>query len=349
MSSAPEFAELLERLGRVPPERIRLRPLPGTATEEDVLAALEAPRKRICELMDGVLVEKAAGFTESVLTAYVIALLDAFIRPRNLGVVTGPDGTIRLWAGRVRIPDVAFFSWDRMPGRRRPPEPIPTLAPDLAIEVLSISNTPAEMRLKRQDYFSVGVRLVWEVDPRARSVTVYTAADGGVLLGEADTLDGGAVLPALPCPCATYSPSWTARVEASEGARMQSMPHGTASRVGHAPHAGLLEETPGSSAPETAHWVPGDVVQGLVERHEHRSEVADLVPPIAMAPPHDLDLIALAGRTQAGDGPAVVLAEQRIALGGASDDDTAALRLVEGLDSGEEVVGLLRHGLCPVN
>jgi Uma2 family endonuclease len=189
------LAELHDRLGNVPLERIRLQPPPGTATEADVLAALEAPRKRICELVDGVLVEKTMGFTESTLASYLIVLLDAFVRPNNLGLVTSPDGTVRLWAGRVRIPDVAFFSWDRLPGRQRPREPVPTLAPDLAVEILSQSNTPREMLRKREDYFAVGVRLVWEVDPDTRTVHVYTGPEAVAVLTEADTVDGGAVLP----------------------------------------------------------------------------------------------------------------------------------------------------------
>jgi len=189
------LAELLERLGGIPLERIRFRPAPGTATEADVLVALEAPRKRVCELIDGVLVEKAMGYSESLLATLLIEVLNGFVRPRNLGLVTAPDGTLRLGAGRVRIPDVAFTSWDRMPGRRRPKQPIPDLAPDLSIEVLSRSNTRAEMRLKRQDYFTAGVSLVWEVDPEARTVSVYTAAEGPTILTEADTLDGGSVLP----------------------------------------------------------------------------------------------------------------------------------------------------------
>src|SRR6516164_215626 len=109
------LAELVERLGGIPLERIRLRPPPGTATEADVQAALEAPRKRLCELIDGVLVEKATGYTESVLASLLIELLNAFVRRNNLGLVTAPDGTIGLWAGRVRIPDLAFFPWDSMP------------------------------------------------------------------------------------------------------------------------------------------------------------------------------------------------------------------------------------------
>jgi Uma2 family endonuclease len=194
------LAELVERLGGIPLERIRFRPFPGTATEADVIAAMEAPRKRLCELIDGVLVEKAMGYSESVLATALIAALWSFVRPHNLGLVTAPDGTMRLWAGRVRMPDVAFTSWDRMPGRRRPPQPIPDLAPDLAVEVLSRSNTAAEMRLKRQDYFTARVRLVWEVDPEARTVSVYTAPDGPTVLTEADTLDGGGVLPGFTLP-----------------------------------------------------------------------------------------------------------------------------------------------------
>ena len=193
--------ELLERLGDIGPERIYMRPPPGTATEADVLAALEAPRKRICELIDGVLVEKAVGYRESVLAGYVYLMLEAFVRPRNLGLVTVPDGTIRLWAGRVRIPDVAFFSWDRFPDRRVPEEPIPTLAPDLAVEVLSVSNTPREMLFKREDYFRVGVRLAWEIDPRNRTACIYLSPEQpAAILTEAEVLDGSPVLPGFTLP-----------------------------------------------------------------------------------------------------------------------------------------------------
>src|SRR5262249_8918228 len=70
-AAAPEsmetLADLVDRLGEIPLERIRLHPPPGEATEEDLIAALEAPRKRICELVDGVLVEKPMGTREAIL------------------------------------------------------------------------------------------------------------------------------------------------------------------------------------------------------------------------------------------------------------------------------------------
>ena len=102
---------------------------------------------------------------------------------------------MRLFPGLVRIPDVAFVSCGRLPGGRRPKEPIPSLVPDLAVEVLSESNTVREMDRKRGEYFQAGVRLLWIVDPLARTVRVYISPDDVVALEESGTLTGVAVLP----------------------------------------------------------------------------------------------------------------------------------------------------------
>jgi Uma2 family endonuclease len=188
------LADLLDRLGGVPLDRIRFRPSPGTATVQDVID-IQQREGKLCELVEGVLLEKAVGYNESSLAAFLAGLLNSFVIPRNLGLVTGPDGTVELMADLVRIPDVAFTRWDRLPGRRRPTAPVPRLAPNLAVEVLSRSNTPGEMAVKRQDYFAAGVELVWEIAPNTRTVAVYTSVTDVTMLTAADTLDGGAVLP----------------------------------------------------------------------------------------------------------------------------------------------------------
>ena len=103
--------------------------------------------------------------------------------------------TVRLFPGLVRVPDVAFASWDRFPDRKLPEEPIPSLAPDLVIEVLSKSNTRAEMKRKRGEYFAVGVRVVWEVEPKRRTVSVYTPDGAVTVLKASQRLEGGDVLP----------------------------------------------------------------------------------------------------------------------------------------------------------
>jgi len=154
------LADLLEQLGGITPDRVRFRPAPGTATEEDVLAIRHSPERRLCEVVDGVLVEKAMGFRKSYLALVLASILWAFVEPRRLGLVVGADGMMRLMTGLVRIPDVAFISWDRLPNRRVPTEPLPDVAPNLAVEVLSTSNTPREMVRKRQEYFAAEVQVV---------------------------------------------------------------------------------------------------------------------------------------------------------------------------------------------
>jgi Uma2 family endonuclease len=88
-----------------------------------------------------------------------------------------------------------FASWDRFPGRKRPKVAVPELAPDLVVEVLSKGNTRAEMRRKLGEYFGAGVRLVWLVDPRKRTVRVHTSVQRSVVLKQGQLLDGGDVLP----------------------------------------------------------------------------------------------------------------------------------------------------------
>jgi Uma2 family endonuclease len=118
-----------------------------------------------------------------------------YLKSHDLGKVIGADGMMRIFPTMVRIPDVAFISWSRYPkGKRRRGE-IPVVVPDLVVEVLSKGNTPREMARKLDEYFRAGVNLVWYVDPRRRTVRVYTARDRSQLLHEDQVLDGGEVLP----------------------------------------------------------------------------------------------------------------------------------------------------------
>jgi Uma2 family endonuclease len=194
LADVASLGDLLKRLGNIPAERVRLHPTPRTATEKDVLYMMDH-ENRLCELVDGTLVEKAAGYEESEIACLLCMFLNNFVRPRKLGIVTGADGTIRLFPGLVRMPDVAFASWACFPDRKRPKTPIPHIAPTLAVEVLSKSNSKAEMAKKLGEYFGAGVQVVWIVNPRKRTVQVYTAVDRSVVFTESQTLDGGDVLP----------------------------------------------------------------------------------------------------------------------------------------------------------
>jgi Uma2 family endonuclease len=201
-TTQPEFqmpgdwslADLHQRLGGIPLERIRLNPPAGMATEEDVLR-IHDHEDRLFELIDGTLVEKAMGWYESLLAGLILTELNNFLRRNKLGKAFGADAAMRILSSQVRIPDVGFISWDRFPKGPLPRRPITRLVPDLAVEVLSETNTPAEMDRKLQDYFAAGVRLVWYIDPATRSATVYTDASQGEHIPEDGLLDGGPVLP----------------------------------------------------------------------------------------------------------------------------------------------------------
>jgi Uma2 family endonuclease len=186
-------ADLLDRFGPISHRRIRQEPAPGSATEQDVID-IHDREDRLYELVDGVLVEKVMGIQESFLASFLVSLLGNYVRQHQLGFVLGADGMARLAPGLVRIPDVSFISWEQFPDRKVPRIPMLRFAPDLAVEVLSPSNTAKEMERKLHDYFEAGVKLVWYVDPVPRTVRVITAPEESQLLREDETLQGGTIL-----------------------------------------------------------------------------------------------------------------------------------------------------------
>lgn len=187
------LADVIERLGGVAPDRVRFRPTPGTAKLDDLLT----PGNYGCELVDGTLVERAVGDEESFLGSFLLILVNAHVVKYNLGYCTGEQGFLRLAGGTVRGPDIRYTSWDRLPGGHRPTDAIPCISPELVIEVLSSGNTRAEMARKRKEYFASGVVRVWEVDPRGRTITVYSSVTRKRVFGVGDTLDASPALPGL--------------------------------------------------------------------------------------------------------------------------------------------------------
>ncbi|NUQ62150.1 MAG: Uma2 family endonuclease [Pirellulales bacterium] len=187
-------ADMQEHLGGIPLDRIRMVPPPGTATEEDVLA-VHARTGRLCELVDGTLVEKVMGYRESRFAVVLGHFLETYLDAQPLGSVAGADGMLRLFPGMIRIPDLSFILWERFPDRRLPRQPIPPISPDLAVEVLSEGNTEPEMQRKLHEYFRSGTRLVWYIDPQRRTARTYTAPGQWAEVDENGFLSGGDLLP----------------------------------------------------------------------------------------------------------------------------------------------------------
>lgn len=191
-----KLQDALDDLGGVSPARILAAPPPGLASEHDVIR-LNGRKRELCELVDGFLVSKAMGFREALIAMTLGAMLRRFVRAGRLGVVTGADGAFRLAPGLVRMPDVAFTSWANIPEGRVPTEKVVAFSPDLAIEVLSASNTPGEMIRKRSEYFDAGVGSFWIVDPEARTIAVFDHGDAETprLFQESDVIEMTEILP----------------------------------------------------------------------------------------------------------------------------------------------------------
>lgn len=200
---ATTVGDLLDALG-VPASRVRLDPPPGRATEEDWIDQ-HVSEDRLCELVAGTLVEKPMGWREAWLGTHICVLIRDYVVRHNLGVMVGDGGPYRLVPGLVRLPDAAFVSWDRVPEGpvfEAPERPYIEVAPDLAVEVISESNTAKEMTRKLGEYFGAGVRLVWYVEPERKEVEVYTSPRRCRTVGLDGTLDGGKVLPGFALPVA---------------------------------------------------------------------------------------------------------------------------------------------------
>lgn len=149
------------------------------------------------ELVGGNLVcEPPAGFDHGVRAGEIGYHLRRFIEDHPLGVVCGAETGFVLSRDpdTVRAPDAAFVSRERAE-RSTEPERFFEGAPDLAAEVVSPGDSRREVEEKVHDYLAAGTRLVWVIDPRRRTVTVYRPGAAPRILSPSDLVEGHDVLP----------------------------------------------------------------------------------------------------------------------------------------------------------
>ncbi len=156
------------------------------------------------ELIDGVPREKPMGAEADLIALRLGGRIEAFAAAHKLGLVFGAQTGYQCFPGkpkRVRMPDASFVAKGRLPGDKAPKGYV-TLAPDLAVEVLSPGEFAEELWEKLADYKSAAIRLVWVVSPATRLVQVRRADGSMSELDETGTLSGGDVLPGFACPVA---------------------------------------------------------------------------------------------------------------------------------------------------
>src|SRR5437868_8456946 len=147
-------------------------------TPEDLLSMPDGER---FELVGGQLVGTEAGAESSWIANLVSVSITQFVQRHGLGWVFTSECGYQCFPDdplRVRKPDVSFVARGRLPGNRIPTGHI-SVAPDLAVEVTSPNDHYWEVREKVEEYLAAGVRLVWVVDPKTRSIEVFRG-DGSV-------------------------------------------------------------------------------------------------------------------------------------------------------------------------
>ncbi len=148
------------------------------------------------ELIDGKIYPVVSNNRSSHVAMSIGIIIGSFVKINKLGYITGADGGYQV-SGQRYIPDVAFMSYDR---QAQPSDlAYNPLAPDLAVEVLSPTDNPTNVRIKLTNYLNAGT-VVWIVEPNAKTVEIYVPNEKPMKLTEDDTIDGGAVLPNFELP-----------------------------------------------------------------------------------------------------------------------------------------------------
>ena len=174
---------------------------PAQMTAEELLD-LRIPGKRT-ELVRGVLVvREPAGYMHGRVTVNLTIRLGMHVERTGAGQLFAAETGFTLARGpdTVRAPDIAFVRRERLPDHE--PTGFPDLAPDLAVEVLSPGDRPAEILAKIADWLSAGTRLVWVVDPARRLARVYRADGSETIVSGDGALEGEDVLPGFALPLA---------------------------------------------------------------------------------------------------------------------------------------------------
>jgi Uma2 family endonuclease len=155
------------------------------------------------EYIRGAVYEVVSNNYSSQVGILIGGMLAVYVAQHRLGQVTGADGGYQVMGERY-IPDAGFISRAKQPNPSRAaynPNP-----PDLAIEVLSPSDTDEKMRVKVANYVAAGA-VVWVIDPDAKAVEIYVPGQGVRVIGTDDVLDGGELLPGFRVNVADIFPA----------------------------------------------------------------------------------------------------------------------------------------------
>lgn len=147
------------------------------------------------ELLGGELLVSPTGFQHGYISVRLVLALGQFVAQQRLGLVVDSSTGFRMKSGDCLSPDVAFVGMERVRSQGGITPKFFQGAPDLAVEVMSPRENRRRLKQKLTVYFANGTRLAWVVNPKDRTVSIYTSFEQVESLGATDTLRGGSLLP----------------------------------------------------------------------------------------------------------------------------------------------------------
>lgn len=169
-----------------------------TWTEKELMALPSNGNKY--ELINGELIMVPTGIEHEDIGARLLVALGKFVFEYNLGVVCGSSAGYWMKSGNLRSPDVSFISKKRLQGFKRPPKGFFKGSPDLAVEILSPSDTIETLHEKIVEYFENDTKLAWVINPEEQVILVYHSPRPDKLLRSNDTLNGEDIFTGFTLP-----------------------------------------------------------------------------------------------------------------------------------------------------
>lgn len=179
------------------------------ATEELVTPEelLTMPDGDQYELVDGRLMERKMSVWSSYVAGVIFSILFPYCRKNGLGWVFPEGSTYQCFPdnpSKVRRADTSFIRSARLSLAQATAEGHCSLAPDLAVEVLSPNDVAISVDEKVAEFLSAGVAAVWVVNPEQRTVKIHRAIGTGTILRENDEIDGETIIPGFRCRVADF-------------------------------------------------------------------------------------------------------------------------------------------------
>jgi len=167
-------------------------------TDEQLMALPRDGRKY--ELLGGELVVSPTGFQHGYISVRLATVLMDFVLRQRLGLVVDSSTGFRMATGDCLSPDVSFVRKQRLHGQKEITTKFFQGAPDLAVEVVSPGESHRRPKQKLAEYFDNGTQMAWVVNPKNRTVSVYTSAEKVKVLHESEQLEAKTLLPGFAFP-----------------------------------------------------------------------------------------------------------------------------------------------------